>query len=248
MFLKAILIGLITWLSGGLLSLTLSWTLYMAAPLMGGAIVGLILDNLTYGLQTGAMIQMAYIGYIATGGALPSDLALAGYPAVALTMLAQQPPETGITFAITLGLLGLFIRQAKMTINAFWLHHADKLAERGDTRGIIIVNTVYSQIVPFLLYFVPTFLLVYYGGDSIKGFLDALPKIVIDGLRVTGGLLSALGLGMLLKYLGSKSLMPFLIIGFVLAAYLKLDMVAITLLGAAIAALHVAYRFGGGHS
>lgn len=244
MFLQAVLIGLLTWFSGSLLSLTLSWTLYMGAPLMGGLLVGVILGDVSYGVQTGAMIQMAYIGYIVAGGALPADLALAGYLAVALTMLAGQPPSAGITFAVALGLLGLLIRQAKMTINAFWVHKADAYAEAGNTRGIILMNIGASQLVPFLLYFVPTFLAIYYGGDFLKALLAGLPKQITEGLRVTGGLLSALGLALLLKYIVRGYLLPFMFVGFVLAAYLKLDIIAISIIGAAAAMLHVTYRYG----
>jgi mannose/fructose/N-acetylgalactosamine-specific phosphotransferase system component IIC len=244
LLLEAILIGLLTWLAGGLLSLTLSWTLYMGAPLMGGLLVGLILGDVTYGVQTGAMIQMAYIGYIATGAVLPADLALAGYLAVALTMISGQPPSAGITFAVALGLLGLFIRQAKLTMNCLWIHRADAYAEKGDTKGIIFMNIVASQIVPFLLYFVPTFLAIYFGGDYLKNIISSLPKQIVDGLRVTGGLLSALGLGLLLKYLVRGYLLPFLFLGFAMAAYLKLDIVVVSLIGTAIAFLHITYRYG----
>lgn len=244
MLVEAVLIGLLTWLAGGLLSLTLSWTLYMGAPLMGGLLVGLTLGDVAYGVQTGAMIQMAYIGYIATGAVLPADLALAGYLAVALTMISGQPPSAGITFAVALGLLGLFIRQAKLTINSLWVHKADVYAEKGDTKGIILMNIVASQIVPFILYFVPTFLAIYFGGDYLKHIISALPKQIVDGLRVTGGLLSALGLGLLLKYLARGYLLPFLFLGFAMAAYLKLDIVAVSIIGTAIAFLHITYRYG----
>lgn len=246
MFVEAVLIGLLTWLAGGLLSLTLSWSLYMAAPLMGGLLIGLILGDVTYGVKTGAMIQMAYIGYIAAGGALPADLALAGYLAVALTMLAGQPPSSGIAVAVALGLLGLFVRQAKMTVNSFWLHKADAYAEKGDTGGIILMNVVASQIIPFIFYFIPSFLAVYYGGEQLRSLIALLPAKVMDGLRITGGLLSALGLAMLLRYLARGYLTVFLFVGFVFAAYLKLDIVSISILGAATAVLHVVYRFGTG--
>lgn len=211
---------------------------------MGGLLVGAILGDVSYGVQTGAMIQMAYIGYIATGATLPADLALAGYPAVALTMISAQPPSAGITFAVALGLLGLLVRQAKLTVNSIWLHRADVYAVEGNTRGIILMNLVASQIVPFLLYFIPTFLAIYFGGDYLKQLINLLPKFMIDGLRVTGGLLSALGLGLLLKYLACNYLLPFLFLGFVLAAYLKLDIVAVSMMGTVIAFLHVMYRYG----
>lgn len=246
MLLEAVYIGLLTWLAGGLLSLTLSWTLYMAAPLMGGLLVGLILGDVPYGVQTGAMIQMAYIGYIAAGGALPADLALAGYLAVALTMLSGQPPSAGIAVAVALGLLGLFVRQAKMTVNSIWLHKADVYAQRGDTRGIILMNIAASQIVPFILYFVPTFLAVYYGGEQLRSLITLLPKQFTDGLRITGGLLSALGIALLLNYLARGYLTIFLFVGFALAAYLKLDILAVSIFGIAAATLHVVYRYGTG--
>jgi len=243
MLIKAILIGLITWLSGGLLSLTLSWSLYMAAPLMGGLIVGAILGDVTYGVKVGAAIQMAYIGYIVAGGALPADLALAGYLAVALTMLAKAPPEMGVTFAITLGFLGLLVRTGKMTLNSIWVHQADKYAEDGNTKGIILMNIVASQIIPFLGYFVPTFLAVYLGADYLKNLMNVLPQFLITGLKVVGTLLPALGLAILLKYIGRNTLLPFMFIGFILVAYLKLDLIAVTIIAASIAILHVLYVY-----
>ncbi|HHW57614.1 PTS sugar transporter subunit IIC [Thermoanaerobacter sp. A7A] len=243
MLIKAILIGLITWLSGGLLSLTLSWSLYMAAPLMGGLIVGAILGDVTYGVKVGAAIQMAYIGYIVAGGALPADLALAGYLAVALTMLAKAPPEMGVTFAVTLGFLGLLVRTGKMTLNSIWVHQADKYAEDGNTKGIILMNIVASQIIPFLGYFVPTFLAVYLGADYLKNLMNVLPQFLITGLKVVGTLLPALGLAILLKYIGRNTLLPFMFIGFILVAYLKLDLIAVTIIAASIAILHVLYVY-----
>jgi mannose/fructose/N-acetylgalactosamine-specific phosphotransferase system component IIC len=250
MFIKAVLIGLITWLSGGLFSLTLSWSLYMAAPLMGGLIVGLILGDVSYGVKVGAAIQMAYIGYIVAGGALPADLALAGYLAVAMTMIAKAPPEMGVTFAVTLGFLGLLVRTGKMTLNSIWVHRADKYAESGNTTGIILMNIGASQIVPFLGYFVPTFLTIYFGADYLKNLMDILPKFLVSGFKVVGNLLPALGLAILLKYIGKNTLLPFMFIGFVLVAYLKLDLIAVTILGICFALLHILYIYkeGGAES
>lgn len=241
MFFKALLIALITMLSGSLFSLTFSWSLYMGAPLMGGLIVGAILGDVSYGLQVGAAIQMAYIGYIAAGGAMPSDLALAGYLAVALTMLSKATPEVGVTIAVTLGFLGLLVRNAKMTLNSIWVHRADKYAEEGDTKGIILMNLVASQIVPFFGYFIPTFLAIYFGGEYLQTLLAAIPQFLLKGLQVVGSLLPALGLAMLLKIIGKRSFIPFLFIGFVFTAYLKLDLIAVVILGVSFALLHIFY-------
>lgn len=241
MFWKAFLIAFFTWLSGGLFSLTLGWSLYMGAPLMGGLIVGAILGDVSYGVQVGAAIQMAYIGYIAAGGAMPSDLALAGYLAVALTMLSNATPEVGVTIAVTLGFLGLLVRNGKMTLNSIWVHKADKYAEEGNIKGIKLMNIGASQIVPFIGYFIPTFLAVYFGGEYLEGLLNAIPEFLLKGLQVVGSLLPALGLAMLLKVIGKRSFMPFFFIGFVFTAYLGLDLIALVILGICFALLHMYY-------
>ncbi|KGH80160.1 hypothetical protein X281_05650, partial [Oenococcus oeni IOEB_0607] len=56
-------------------------------------------------------------------------------------------------------------------------------------------------------------------------------------LEVVGGLMPALGIAMLLNYLGKRSLNAYFIIGFFLAVYLKLDIMAIAIFSAAIAFL-----------
>jgi len=60
------------------------WTLYR--PLVAGALVGLILGDPAGGARVGAEINLAYVGFIAVGGALPSDIALAGYVGAALAL------------------------------------------------------------------------------------------------------------------------------------------------------------------
>ena len=197
--------------------------------------------DVSYGVQVGAAIQMAYIGYIAAGGAMPSDLALAGYLAVALTMLSNATPEVGVTIAVTLGFLGLLVRNGKMTLNSIWVHKADKYAEEGNIKGIKLMNIGASQIVPFIGYFIPTFLAVYFGGEYLEGLLNAIPEFLLKGLQVVGSLLPALGLAMLLKVIGKRSFMPFFFIGFVFTAYLGLDLIALVILGTCFALLHMYY-------
>jgi len=243
-FLKAVLIGLITWAAGGLWVLTLGWSIALGAPLMAGLIVGAILGDMPLALKAGATIQMAYIGYMAVGGAMPADIVLAGYLGVAVTVLAKAPPEMSVTFAMALGLLGLLARNGKMTLNSIWVHRADNYAERGDAQGVVRMNILASQVFPFFLYFVPAFLAVQFGQGRLEVVINALPEWSITVLKTIGSILPALGLAILLKFLFKKSLLPFLFIGFVLAAYLKVDILGVCIVGACLAALHVAYTYG----
>jgi mannose/fructose/N-acetylgalactosamine-specific phosphotransferase system component IIC len=60
------------------------FTLYR--PLIGGTIVGLILGDVRQGMAFGAALNAVHLGFVSTGGALPSDLVTAGYIGTALAL------------------------------------------------------------------------------------------------------------------------------------------------------------------
>lgn len=71
--LHALIIALLTWLVATAFPMWLRWSMYFGAPLVAGLINGILLGDMTYGLQCGGTIMMAYIGLVAIGGSLPSD-------------------------------------------------------------------------------------------------------------------------------------------------------------------------------
>ena len=101
----ALIIALLTWLAATAFPMWLRWSMYFGAPLVAGLVNGILLGDLTYGLQCGGTIMMAYIGLVAIGGSLPSDLSLAGYLGVYMTMASQADPSVGLPIAVSLGFL-----------------------------------------------------------------------------------------------------------------------------------------------
>ena len=57
----------------------------------------------------------------------------------------------------------------------------------------------------------------------------------MNGLKVAGGLLPAVGFALLLQPLLNKKNIIYFIIGFTIAAYLNLPILAVTILGAGVA-------------
>ncbi|MEA5027215.1 MAG: PTS sugar transporter subunit IIC [Erysipelotrichaceae bacterium] len=237
----AIVIGLLCWLVSSAFPMWLRWSCYFGAPLVSGLVMGLLFNNLSYGLEVGATIQMAYIGLLAIGGSLPNELAIAGYLGVAMTMIAGLDASTGLAVATPLGLLGVLAQNAKMSLNPIWVHKADKYAAEGNIKGIKMMNLFASQIFPFITYFIPAFICVYFGAAYFESFMNAVPVQVLNILKLIGKMMPALGLAMLMQALNKRTTLPFLIIGFVAAAYLGMDTTSIALVGAALAILHYFY-------
>ena len=64
------------------------FTLYR--PLVGGLIVGAILGDVRGGMAFGAALNAVHLGFVSTGGTLPSDLVIAGYVGTALALASGE--------------------------------------------------------------------------------------------------------------------------------------------------------------
>jgi PTS system mannose-specific IID component len=237
--LQAIAIALAAYLAMSVWPLGVGYfTLYR--PLIGGTIVGLILGDVREGMAFGAALNAVHLGFVSTGGSLPSDLVTAGYIGTALALTSGLDVDAALsTFGIPLGILGSFLWFGRMTLGSGLAHWADARAEQGDTAGVAAINLWAGQGLLFLFYAVPTFLTVYYGQRGVDDLLNLIPGALIEALSVVGGMLPAVGIGLLLRTIGKPRLIPYFVIGFILSVYLELPIMVIALLGAAAAWLAV---------
>ena len=204
-------------------------------PLTTGLLTGIFMGDPMTGMLAGANIQLIYLGWISAGGTMPSNTIVAGIFGTAMTILSGASPAMAVTFAIPFSMFGLLLNQIYMTVNSFWIHKADDLLEKGNITGVRLMNFVPSFIVAFILYGIPAFALVISGKQWGTALINAIPKHLVEALQVVGGIMPALGIAMLLNYLGKKKIIPFFFGGFFLSIYLKLDIMAIAIFGAIIA-------------
>src|SRR5699024_2415716 len=59
---------------------------------------------------------------------------------------------------------------------------------------------------------IPVFLMLVFGNTLVEFILEVVPEWLIDGLSVSGGLLPAVGIAILLRYLPVKQQFPYLLI------------------------------------
>lgn len=204
-------------------------------PLTTGTLVGVFMGDPMTGMLAGANIQLIYLGWISAGGTMPSNTIVAGVFGSAMTILSGADPTMAVTFAIPFSMFGLLLNQVYMTVNAAWIHRADKYLDDGNIRGVRLMNFVPSFCMAFILYGIPAFLLVYSGSGWAQDLINNVPESVISALQVVGGIMPALGIAMLLNYLGKKNLIPWFFGGFFLTVYTGLGLMAISIFSALIA-------------
>ncbi len=208
--------------------ITRSW-LY---PIWSGFLVALAMGEPLVGMQAAAYINLAYLGWITAGGTMPGNLPVAAVFGTAMTILSGADPSLAVTFAVPFSLFGILTFQLSMSINAIWVHRAEKFLEEGNITGMRLMNYVPSGILNFLTTGVPAFILVYFGSKPMQNLLNMIPESFVQAMQVVGAIMPALGIAMLLNFMGNKKIMPFFFLGFLLAVYLKLDIMAITGLAA----------------
>lgn len=204
-------------------------------PLTTGTLVGVFMGDPMTGMLAGANIQLIYLGWISAGGTMPSNTIVAGIFGSAMTILSGADPTMAVTFAIPFSMFGLLLNQVYMTVNAAWIHQADKMLDKGSLKGVRFMNFVPSFCMAAVLYGIPAFLLVVSGSGWAQDLIDAVPESVINALQVVGGIMPALGIAMLLNYLGKKKLIPWFFGGFFLTVYSGLGLTAISIFSAIIA-------------
>lgn len=235
MFLSALLVAILATIS--------QWWFFapvtrcLTYPLTTGLLVGLFMGNPMLGMLSGATIQLVYLGWINTGGVMPSNTMVAGIFGTALTILSGASPKLAVTFAVPFSLIGLLMVEIYQSVNSFWVHRADAELARGNVKAIRFLNYVPSLIVAIIVYGIPAFCLVFFGRGWAQGMLNMIPKSLTTALEVVGALMPALGIAMLLNYLGKKTLIPYFFIGFFLTAYLKLQIMAIAIFAGLLAYL-----------
>ena len=207
----------------------------ISRPIFGGFLIGLLLGDVKTGLIVGGSVELMYMGILPIGGSVPPNAQIAGMISTVFAIQNGGNPEIGISLALPIGLLAQLLIMFAWNLNIFTVHRADKYIKQGETRKVEMVH-LSGIIVFFLVFFIPTFLAVYFGSSAVNSVVEAMPQILMDGLKVASGILPAVGMAMLLKMMNLKKFWPFFLIGFVLSVYLGLNVLAISLIGFGVAA------------
>ncbi len=197
-------------------------------------LVGLVLGDPTSGLQIGATCMLMSLGVAAIGGSSVPDYIMAAIVGTIVTATTGQDVNVGLTIGIAVGLLWVQIDVIVKTLNTFIAHKQQDYAQSGDY-GKMKAVTLIGPALFCMGEMIPVLIVMLIGGDAVNAVLDAMPTWFTGGLSVAGGILPVVGMAMLLNYMPAKQFLSFLVIGFVLSAYLGLGILPIAMLAGAAA-------------
>ncbi len=221
------------------------YTIPKNSPMFAGLLIGLVLGDVKQAIIIGAALQAIYLGFIAPGGNIPADLAVASFIAIRIALINNLDASVAVSLAVPVGLLGLLLEYVRKTLNATFVHMADRYAEEANVKGIRKAAYLYPGILLALIYFIPMTLAIYYGPSAVDAVMQYIPEWVTHGLSVAGGILPALGFAITITVIGKKEMIPYFVIGFLLAKIAtNVNTITLSIFGAFFAYLHVLFTKG----
>lgn len=203
-------------------------------PVVAGFITGIIMGDVKIGLTVGGTLQLMMMGVHNYGGSTIPDYMCACIISTAFTIANNQGLEFAVALAIPIGMLLMQLDVLARFANTFILHRAEKYCDSYEFRKVELCNL--SGIIAWgISRALPIFLALYFGSDLVKGILDVAPEWVMNGFKIAGGIMPALGIAILLRFLPISNYYGYIIIGFVLGSYLQMPVLGAALVGLAFA-------------
>lgn len=245
---QIILISLFIYLGsiGSVVGNTIGWYT-LGRPIVASLVVGLILGDVPAALTVGIPLQIMYMGSVTPGGAVAWDLSYATYIGVAGALFLGDGMTTteliglGVLFAGIGGFIGQLMWNVNYAANLPLNAVARRYAAEGETKKMYIPNALYGNLIGFACRFIPAVILLtsLSVASSQTDFVNFIPAWVMTALSVFGGMMAALGMGIILSFLLKKNYQIVIYLaGFILVTYFKLNMMAVAITAIIIAVLY----------
>lgn len=209
-------------------------------PAIAGFLAGIIMGDIQTGLIVGATLQLMVLGVGTFGGASIPDFATGAIIGTALGVVSNKGIQFAIGISVPVGLLMVQLDVLARFCNVYFAHRIDKHIEKLDFKKIN--RDAWLSLVPIgLSRALPVALCLCVGNGVIKTILNYAPEWLMGGLKLAGSVLPVVGIAILLHYMPIKKFYAFLILGYLLAAYIKIPMMGIALFGLVCAII----RFNG---
>ena len=188
-------------------------------PIIACTLTGLALGDPKTGIMVGGALELLSLGWMNVGAAMAPDAALASTVSTVIAIAGGQSRDEAIAVAVPLAVAGQALTIFVRTVNVFFAHRVDRLADRANMRGIEVMHFI-ALALQGLRVAVPTAAVAFFAsGDSVEKALKAIPAVITNGLHIAGGFIVVVGYAMVINMMKARKLMPFFFLGFVFATF-----------------------------
>lgn len=207
---------------------------FLNRPFVMGTLAGLVLGDLPQGIILGMTLELLMIGTFPVGAAVPPDYTNAGLLGTAFAISIGQGTEVAVALAYPLALLFGFVMNFLLVFEVpFIVRIADRFAEEGNVKAVARTN-ILGHLLWSVLFGICTAACFALGSTVMGQIVEAIPDVIMNGMTVAASMLPALGFALLARMIINKKIAPFFFLGFLLAAYLGIPTIGVTLLAVVI--------------
>ncbi|MDN6836805.1 MAG: PTS sugar transporter subunit IIC, partial [Lactococcus lactis] len=201
--------------------------------ILWGALAGWIMGDFSLGLQVGAILQLMSLGVANIGGSSMPDYTVAAIISATIAVSTGEGMAAGLAIGVPVGMLVINFDVLVKLFNSFIGKKAQTYANEKEFTKMTRTIPVSTFIYP-LEAAVPVFIAITFGRGVVEGILNFMPDWFTEGLNVAGGMLPAVGIAILLVYMPMKKYGFWILVGFVLTAFLELPVLGVALIGTAL--------------
>ncbi len=198
-----------------------------------GFLTGLAMREPTEGLVIGGTMELMNIGLNPLGGSSVPNYKVGTVLGTAFSLATQQGLEVAIAIGIPAGTLYIQLDVFAKMIGTWIYHQAMKANDEMKFKQVYRWCD-FGFVITLLMKAIPVLLILIAGSQVVEIVLSWLPTWFMNGMKVAGGILPALGFVVLLHSLPLKKSYMFLILCYVLYAYLNMPVLGVSLIGLVI--------------
>jgi len=208
-------------------------------PILACTLIGLALGNLPVGLVVGGVLELIALGWMNIGASQSPDTALASVISTTLAISGGHEINQAVGLAIPLAVAGNLTTVGVRSLTIWIQHLADRLRPTSAPTQLTRLQAIALSF-QFLRVAIPSFLFALFVNRAmILDLFHLLPTVLIQGFTAASGFVVVVGYAMVIRSLRARAMMPYFLLGFLIADFTPITLVGVGIAAACVAYLHV---------
>lgn len=199
-----------------------------------GFITGLIMGDMHTGLIIGGTMELMQVGLYGASGSSVPDYQIGACIGTAFAITSGQGLNIALTIGMPVAALSVNFDILAKTFGCALLHIVQRQIGRGNyhTAYKIIGASSFSRGI--FTGTLPAIIYLFLGSLFVNNILSLAPSWILDGMKIAGNILPALGICLLIKHIPVKNVL-YILAGYILSAIFHMPILVVAIIGIVLA-------------